>query len=165
MDPTASSNHTASRRSATKSPTPAVVKPAAGPVANGTANGYKTGDRIFKEQKPVKVDDDTNPRASSLRSHADRAHEELAGKSMAQIEHATALTWGGRALASYELSLASEGEKLRWYCDGEAFRQEALEHAAMAEDAGALLINLEIQLQPARTAAWDSLQGAAAARA
>lgn len=67
--------------------------------------------------------------------HASDAREELESQSMLEIERATAKTWGGRAAAAYQLAREHEGTaRLRWIADAENYRQEAIEHAAMAED-------------------------------
>ena len=55
------------------------------------------------------------------------------------IERDTAITWGGRAAASYECSLeegeSDHAEAMRCFWEGETYRAEAVEHAAMTEDA------------------------------
>jgi hypothetical protein len=62
--------------------------------------------------------------------------EELRSKQMIDIERATAITWGGRAAASFRLALEADklGQQVRHLYEGENYRQEALEHAAMTED-------------------------------
>jgi|GEM_PF-2973599 len=62
--------------------------------------------------------------------------KELREKQMLQIERETAKTWGGRAAASFQLAIeaAKLGERVRHLYEGENYRQEALEHAAMTED-------------------------------
>lgn len=91
---------------------------------------------------------------------ADTARKELAETTMEAIERATARTWGGRALASYQLCLAEQAAmaNVRRFCDGEAFRQEAFEHAAMAEDGGVLLRGIQVELDAARAKALAALQ-------
>jgi hypothetical protein len=66
----------------------------------------------------------------------ERARKEIAAKEMAAIERDTALTWGGRAAASYECALVVEDihGRLKCFWEAENYRQEALEHAAMTED-------------------------------
>ena len=53
-----------------------------------------------------------------------------------EIEHATAVTWGGRSVAAFRLAKdAPDGdERRRWLMDAENYRQEAIEHAAMTQD-------------------------------
>ena len=65
-----------------------------------------------------------------------KARSELLAKSMVEIERATALAWGGRAAASYGLCLEERDSyaSLQRFWEGENYRQEALEHAAMVED-------------------------------
>jgi hypothetical protein len=64
------------------------------------------------------------------------ARKELKEKSLLDIERATAITWGGRAAASFLLAREATDpkERLQRLQDGENYRQEALEHAAMTED-------------------------------
>ncbi len=67
-----------------------------------------------------------------------KAVKELASKDMLTIERDTALTWGARAAASYSCVLAEDDHSVHMRCfwEGENYRQEALEHAAMTEDVG-----------------------------
>lgn len=90
----------------------------------------------------------------------EKALKELQATTMAEIERATALTWGGRAVASFRLcARASEWEdRFRHFCEGETYRQEALEHAAMAEDGARLLGSLESEIGEARAAAETAMQ-------
>lgn len=62
--------------------------------------------------------------------------KELRDKQLLQIERETASTWGGRAAASFRLAVeaAKLGERVRHLYEGENYRQEAFEHAAMTED-------------------------------
>lgn len=65
----------------------------------------------------------------------DEARQELQEKTMMDIERATAIKWGGRAVAAYSLAGESTGEeRTDWLRDAENYRQESLEHAAMTED-------------------------------
>jgi len=90
----------------------------------------------------------------------EKALKELQGTSMAQIERTTALTWGGRAVASFRLcAQATDWEsRFRHFCEGENYRQEALEHAAMGEDWQGLLPALDTEINEARAAAETSMQ-------
>jgi len=96
----------------------------------------------------------------TLTLDVEKARKELEGKSITDIEHATALTWGARAVASFQLC-AQSGEwesRFRFFCDGENYRQEALEHAAMSDDWRGLLPLLESEINEARGAAETSMQ-------
>lgn len=66
-----------------------------------------------------------------------KARKELESKGLLQIERDTALTWGGRAAASYAFVLEEQdhAERMRCFWEGETYRAEAVEHAAMTEDA------------------------------
>jgi len=85
---------------------------------------------------------------------------ELRAKSLAEIERATAMTWASRAAASYELASQSGGiaERFRQFYEGETYRQEALEHAAMAEDQGKLLIQIHDEVDSYRVRAAAALK-------
>lgn len=63
------------------------------------------------------------------------AMSELRSKPIEDIERSTAKTWAGRAAAAFRLAASAEGDKRQaWLMDGENYRQEALEHAAMTGD-------------------------------
>ncbi|MFA5944108.1 MAG: hypothetical protein WC876_06555 [Candidatus Thermoplasmatota archaeon] len=66
-----------------------------------------------------------------------KAKRELESKDLLTIERDTALTWGGRAGASYQCVLEEEdhAERMRCFWEAETYRAEAVEHAAMTEDA------------------------------
>lgn len=67
-----------------------------------------------------------------------KARKELDQKDLLAIERDTALTWGGRAAASYECSLESGSDHaaaMQCFWEAETYRAEAVEHAAMTEDA------------------------------
>ncbi|HUR63128.1 MAG TPA: hypothetical protein VM241_01465 [Candidatus Thermoplasmatota archaeon] len=90
----------------------------------------------------------------------EKALKELRTTSMAQIERSTALTWGGRAVASFRLC-AEAGDweaRFRHFCEGENYRQEALEHAAMGEDWQGLLPVIDAEINEARAAAETAMQ-------
>lgn len=84
---------------------------------------------------------------------------ELKTKSMVDIERATAQTWGGRAAASYQLAMQSDGMagRFRHFYEGENYRQEALEHASMAEDRGQLLMQVHDEIDAHRRKAMEAL--------
>ncbi|QQG40035.1 MAG: hypothetical protein HYS81_01330 [Candidatus Aenigmatarchaeota archaeon] len=86
---------------------------------------------------------------------------ELKEKTMNDIERATATTWGGRALASFKLvaEQASLMEKFRHFYEAENYRQEALEHASMTEDRGALLVQIHDEIEEERQKALKLLKG------
>lgn len=128
---------------------------AVGPVADGTATGYATGKMPVRHSGAApKAAGGTPPVLDATKAHA-----ELASNSMAQIERATSLAWGGRALASYELSAAQTNpmEAINRFGDGDAFRQEALEHGAMADDKN-LVSKVGSELDDARAGAIVALQ-------
>jgi|ERR1041385_4023977 hypothetical protein len=89
-----------------------------------------------------------------------KARKELDQKDLQTIERETALTWGGRAAASYECSLEDAGddraEAMRCFWEGETYRAEALEHAAMTEDAR-LLERVATEIEAYRAKARDEL--------
>lgn len=95
----------------------------------------------------------------------EKARDELAGKSMVEIERATALTWGGRAVASFQCSLEAKSIHDRFKCfyEGENYRQEALEHAAMTEDRGKLVGEMHDEIEAVRRRAMAALEGGKAA--
>lgn len=84
---------------------------------------------------------------------------ELKTKSLAEIERATAITWGGRAAGSYQLAVDAKAmaERFRHFYEGETYRQEALEHASMAEDGGTLLTQVRDEVGGYRHRAMKSL--------
>lgn len=90
----------------------------------------------------------------------DKARKELDQKDLQTIERETALTWGGRAAASYECSLEDSGsdhaEAMRCFWEGETYRAEALEHAAMTEDAR-LLERITTEIEAYRAKARNAL--------
>lgn len=79
----------------------------------------------------------------------DAALREVRSKTHDQIERETAYKWGSRAIACYIL-LRDEGypgKRLDWFLKAEDFRHEALEHAAMAGDAGMTLREVEAEIE------------------
>ncbi|MEA3137426.1 MAG: hypothetical protein QOC71_1707 [Thermoplasmata archaeon] len=129
-----------------------------GPVANGTATGYATGDTVFKAGSPNVV-----PATQPLLD-IDKARKELMWTSMEQIERATALTWGARAVASYELvmadSLSLQG--VQRFAEGDSYRSEAFEHASMADETGQVLRGIRGEVDAARAMALAILDTGAA---
>lgn len=61
-----------------------------------------------------------------------KAMGELQQKSLDDIQRATAITWGGRALAAY--AVFERTGDLHRLCDAEEFGHEAMEHAALDGD-------------------------------
>ena len=83
----------------------------------------------------------------------DKAKRELEAKDLLTIERETALTWGGRAAASYGFVLTEEdhAEAMRCFWEAETYRGEAVEHAAMTEDADFVAqLTLEVEGHRAR---------------
>lgn len=95
---------------------------------------------------------------------AEKALEELRSKKMEEIERITAITWGGRALASYQLAQEQRdvGGRFRHFYEGENYRQEALEHASMAEDGGELLRQVHDEIETVRQQTLKGLKSQAA---
>ncbi len=87
-----------------------------------------------------------------------KASKELAEKSMIEIERATALTWGGRAAASYTrcVEAGDNALGLQRFWEGETYRGEALEHAAMVEE-DALVSELRREIETYRSKAKKTL--------
>jgi hypothetical protein len=86
-----------------------------------------------------------------------KARLELAKNTIQDIERSTALTWGSRAAAAFAEAQVEPDDKVRlqWLWDGENYRQEAIEHAAMVEDFAFLeeLMNeIEVHRQQAKAA-------------
>jgi len=90
-----------------------------------------------------------------------KARKELEAKDLPAIERETALTWGGRAAASYAFVLEEpdHAEAMRCFWEGETYRGEAIEHAAMTEDAR-FLERLTVEVEGHRAKARDLLLAA-----
>jgi len=88
----------------------------------------------------------------------EKARKELASKDLQTIERDTAITWGGRAGASYANVLDEEdhSEGMRWFWEAETYRAEAIEHAAMTEDAR-FLERLTLEVESHRAKAREHL--------
>jgi hypothetical protein len=95
--------------------------------------------------------------------NVEKARKELDQKDLQTIERETAITWGGRAAASYECALEDNGddhaEAMRCFWEGETYRAEALEHAAMTED-GRFLERITTEVEAYRAKARNALVGA-----
>ena len=84
------------------------------------------------------------------------AHADLLRKTEKEIEVETAIKWGARAIAAFELF--QEQEAIKYFIWGEDLFHEALEHAALAKDYGRTLESLQAQVEPVRMSALKVLQ-------
>ncbi len=75
-----------------------------------------------------------NDRLANLLAEARR---EVLQKHRSQIEEETAFKWAARAVETYKL-FAETGLD-RWFRDSEHYEDEAREHAALADNSGAVL--------------------------
>lgn len=66
------------------------------------------------------------------RARIEQSKRELLAKSEQQIEYETAVTWGARAIAAYELGMQTG--RSTWIYFAEHLYHEALEHAALASE-------------------------------
>jgi hypothetical protein len=91
----------------------------------------------------------------------DKARKELEEKDLLTIERETAKTWGARAAASYlgALEDPDHAEQMRCFWEAETYRAEAIEHAAMAEDAR-FVERLTVEVEAYRSKARAHLLGA-----
>ena len=107
--------------------------------------------------KPTKADAGDMPHLLDV----DKAKKELEAKDLLTIERETALTWGGRAAASYVFVLEEpdHAEAMRCFWEAETYRGEAIEHAAMTEDAR-FLERLAAEVEGHRAKARDLLLAA-----
>lgn len=80
----------------------------------------------------------------------DEARAEVRAKSDKVIERETAKKWAARAVACYE-KYASSHER-RWLVRAENYKQEAIEHGALAED-GKTLTEVKREMSAARSRA------------
>lgn len=96
----------------------------------------------------------------------DKATKELRSTSLDAIERTTALTWGARAAASYRLAMGEKSmeERFRRFYEGENFRQEAFEHASMADEDGTLLREVRKEVDESRSKALARLGNVAPSR-
>lgn len=89
-----------------------------------------------------------------------KARKLLREKSYLEIQADTAWTWAARAAASYEVVEEGANPKLNdevgplalygWLMVGDEYRHEALEHAALVEDQGKLLQQVQQAIDKAR---------------
>jgi hypothetical protein len=78
------------------------------------------------------------------------AKEELSKKAYLEIQKETAWKWGSRAAASYELAIEEKdlARKVAIFHIAGEYHHEACEHAALYEDKGKLLVEVETELGP-----------------
>lgn len=93
----------------------------------------------------------------------ENATKELETKSMDDIERETALKWGARAAASYDLAGREKtlDARFRRFYEGENFRQEALEHASMVGDGAETVGEIKDAIEEHRSKALASLKNLA----
>lgn len=89
-----------------------------------------------------------------------KAKDELKEKSYLEIQKQTAWTWASRAAVSYDLAIEEKdlSRKVAIFQVAEEYHHEAIEHAALFEDAGQLLGQLDKELEPYRDRAAADLQ-------
>jgi hypothetical protein len=89
----------------------------------------------------------------------DKAKAELKEKSYLEIQKETAWTWASRSAASYDLAIEEKDlcRKVAVFSVAEEFHHEAIEHAALYEDGGALLTEVDKELEPFRERATADL--------
>lgn len=90
----------------------------------------------------------------------EEALQELQDKPDAMIEFETSVKWGARAAASYILSHQSltNVDKVHWLIRAEDSRHEALEHASLIGDEGAVLNELQKEIDQYRDEALKAIQ-------
>lgn len=95
------------------------------------------------------------------RDKVDEAVRELLSKSEEQIEYETAVAWGARALAAYELVMMQPqaAQQARVLLLADSLYHEALEHAALVHDGGGAVAALTQDVAPARAAARSRVLG------
>src|SRR5271165_4795619 len=88
------------------------------------------------------------------------AKEELSKKAYLEIQKETAWKWASRAAASYELAVEEKSikRKIAILQVAEEFHHEACEHAALYEDHGKLLGEIETQLDSYHNKATEDLE-------
>ena len=99
----------------------------------------------YEQQDDEQLENETQfQRDQEFTVDVDGARAEILNKDYGQIQHETALKWAARGLAAYELSAESETiqEAIGWLELGNEFTHEALEHAALVEDGGELLVQI-----------------------
>jgi hypothetical protein len=89
----------------------------------------------------------------------DKAKQELKEKSYLEIQKQTSWTWASRAAASYDLAIEEKdtSRKVAVFMVAEEYHHEAIEHAALFEDGGKLLAELDKELEQYRERATADL--------
>lgn len=89
----------------------------------------------------------------------EKAREELKDKSYLEIQKETAWKWASRSAASYDLAIEEKdiSRKVAVLSVAEEFHHEAIEHAALYEDGGGLLREVDKELEPYRERATADL--------
>lgn len=78
----------------------------------------------------------------------DAALKEVEEKTELQVQVETAYKWGSRAIACYKKY--SETKALKWFVQALEYRHESLEHAALVEDDGKLLSEIQKEIDKHR---------------
>jgi hypothetical protein len=88
-----------------------------------------------------------------------KAKDELKESSYLEIQKKTAWTWASRAAASYDLAIEEKNthRKVAVFMVAEEYHHEAIEHAALYEDGGDLLKEVDKELEPFRDRATADL--------
>lgn len=86
----------------------------------------------------------------SAKMDVEKALKEVQEKTTKEINESTAYTWGSRAAACYKLAAEQSDERKRdqWLLRAEDFKHEALEHAALVEDGGRLVGEIQKLVNP-----------------
>ena len=89
----------------------------------------------------------------------DKAREELKEASYLEIQKRTAITWASRAAVSYDLAIEEKDicRKVAVFQVAEEYHHEAIEHAALYEDGGDLLKEVDKELEQYRERATADL--------
>jgi hypothetical protein len=88
-----------------------------------------------------------------------KARVELKEKTYLEIQEATATTWCARALECFDSARTSRRlvGKFGWFTVACEYAHEAIEHAALFEDGGSLLGEVETACDEARKLAQESI--------
>jgi len=89
----------------------------------------------------------------------DKAKDELKEKSYLEIQKQTAWTWASRSAVSYDATIEEKNlaRKVAIFQVAEEYHHEAIEHAALFEDGGNLLAQVDKELEPFRDRAAADL--------
>lgn len=83
------------------------------------------------------------------------AQEEITSKSYADIQKETAMKWGARAIAAFQLAISKKDDQKQFVAcmlHGEEYFHEAIEHAALVEDGGSTTRAVQAVIEPYRIA-------------